>query len=190
MTPAFLRRLAEATAGLEAVGRYFVAVKRNEEDRSLDFITDADGMPVVVPAEDAGKAMEFAWVRKEVQDCNAPWCVFGPLLSPGNRRRTTVSAVKAKKGEEAEQPYELPDKVDLMCWSASAFDKFIAPYYYRVMGGGAEGHKVVEQLRRRMVRSKSGILIHRWPTYASVLGAFEVLGPEAFGDEDDLDNTR
>jgi hypothetical protein len=190
MTPAFLRRLAEATAGLEAVGRYFVAVKRNQEDRSLDFITDAAGMPLVLPAEDAITAMELASVRKEVQDCNAPWCVFGPLLSPGNRRRTTVSAVRASKGEEAQQTYELPDKVDLMCWSASAFDKFIAPYYYRVMGGGADGHEGVEQLRRRMVRSQSGILIHRWPTYAGVLGAFEVIGPEGFGDEDDLDNPR
>jgi hypothetical protein len=184
MTPAFLRRLGEATAGLEATGRYFVVVKR-QEDRTLEFIQDEGGMPVIIVADDTDTAVEGAWLRPEVQRCNGPWCVFGPLVSPGNRYRTVVRMISSRKGDKAEQSYELPEYVDLMCWSASAFEKFVAPYYYRVEGGGNRAHGLVEQLRRRMVRSQSGILIHRWPTYASALDAFDVIGPEAFDEEDE-----
>lgn len=113
-------------------------------------------VPEADPAHwDEGKAHEEA---KKHQG-QGPTKVFGPFhIRPTSwLDQNHIVSIETSIGGP---PLVIGPEVDMLVWTPSAFDKFVAPYYYRQRGA-----KYVEDLYNRLNKSAYGIFEHWWPTF-------------------------
>lgn len=84
--------------------------------------------------------------------------VFGPYHVRPNFLLDQTHIAHVVTGDGT--PYTIGPNVDMLVWTPSAFEKFVAPYYYR-----QKGADYVKQLWTDLNESKSGIFEHWWPTF-------------------------
>ena len=90
--------------------------------------------------------------------------VFGPCKTQREVSRLTVTSVTTLSDGATKTRNVHPD-TDLICWSMSAFDKFVVPYYFQLYGRNEVAYGEIAKLRRWV--KETGIFAHKWPTKGS-----------------------
>lgn len=143
--------------------------------------------------DDGGEAPLCPTTREEAESLAAvkssalgvPVEVLGPFRPstyvPGRYKVTPVRFhfTRAERGDNeaaldsTSVSVDVIPECDLACWSVSAFEKFIAPYYFQHWGGNASAAARVQQLKRNIFTTGSGIMGHKWPTMSMDLGTID-----------------
>jgi len=154
-----LRKLAAIVSGWPEPREYYMVV--SSDGTNTQVVLDATGVPELLDEVQATNRARTLRTKPGVVAVQ----VLGPFVSPGDPGAygvevSTVESVGAYKPGR----WRVPPGTDLLCWTPSAFDKFVAPYYYLLYGSNTKASAEVDALRQQMASSDSGIMGHRWPT--------------------------
>jgi hypothetical protein len=153
MPASFYRRLAEVIDGLRSgENAWFVL----EGTPPFNPLTTPDGETGFKSEEEANGAAAAAPGGRDA------YVVVGPCKTQREVSRLAVTSVTTRDLRNNVATRSLHQDVDMLVWSMSAFDKFVAPYYHRLYGSGQQASEQLSQLRRRV--HESGIFGHKWPT--------------------------
>jgi hypothetical protein len=187
LTAQFLRGLAATVGGRpEGPNNYFMIGTTVRGKQLLVF--GANRLPLTYESRSEAEAElkrlreNEARLQEQGKGTGAVFAVLGPFLAPDDPAQphdVLVAGVLSRRGGtrgDSFARWKVESSMDMLCFSPSAFDKFIAPYYYALYGTGLAASSEVQRLKDEMIKSASGIMGHRWPTSPTFLEAeFKVL---------------
>lgn len=177
VTAGFMRILAAMVSGWpEGDKPFYMVVTWNGKD--FDVLPDpVRGAPSPWYFQNPVDAEREAGTRRHSQLAVQVVGPFSAPYDPTEKWNVNVVSVRTQQPEDPKAPcleWSVPADIDLLCWTPAAFDKFIAPYYYGLLGSSKAAADKVQELRARM-QETSGIMGHRWPTSPTTLEAFSVV---------------
>lgn len=173
-TRALLAEIVEILSGWPEPAAFYLVASHDGKAHTIHRDEDRPVEPRLW--QDPAKAEHFAGrLRESGIDAQ----VLGPYeaeFTKGDERFFDVELGPITwKRTKGSGDYPIPDTVDMMCWTLAAFNKFVAPYYFRQGGSTPQAAQFVDSLRQKMKDSNSGIFIHHWPTSPDTLTDGEVL---------------
>jgi|SRR5687768_948986 len=170
----FLRQLAALAQAREGGRAFWVLIRRSMEEGPVFVRHPETGIPIIIEgADDAhSKAQQCG------QEMGRDVIAYGPI-QPSARQPSLYStkprtfSVMRRRNDQpnaVEASVEIRDEMDLVCWTPSAFDKFISPYYFNLFGCTEEAGQRVQALKDSIFANGSGIMGHQWPTMSTGIG--------------------
>ena len=177
----FLRQLAALAQAREGGRNFWVLIRRSMEEGPVFVLHPETGLPIV--REGAEEA--YAEAQRCGQEMGRDVIPYGPI-QPSDRQPSLYSTkpltfrvrrTRNDRPKAVEASVEITEGMDLLCWTPSAFDKFISPYYFSLYGCTEEAGRRVQQLKDQIFTNGSGIMGHQWPTMSTGLGEIIELKP-------------
>lgn len=167
------RRLAAVVDGFRSGENSWFALANEFPHEPL---TTADGVTQFTTRE----AAEAAVAGVMEKGAPAAYEIFGPCKTQRELSRATVTSISATVDGRS-RTANVDTDADMVVWSMSAFDKFVAPYYFELWGSNQRAWDQVQAGRASM--KASGIFLHKWPTKSAYRlddrKLFSIFDPEA-----------